>query len=205
MMKRILSFALLGVCACSASDANVDASVDPGTDGGFDSGVDLDSGTADPLEYYVFVTNTSHDGAIGGIAGADAICASQAETAGLEGQFKAWLSTLSSPASDRLVQSDVPYVLVDGTHIADDWNDLTDGSIRAPINLDASGQRLGGDVWTGTLPSGASYVDGDCEGFTSNAGDLRSLCGSTAFTNASWTAAQTPDCSSQLRLFCIEQ
>lgn len=125
--------------------------------------------------------------------------------AGLEGEFKAWLSTLSSPATNRLAQSSVPYVLVDRTRIADNWDDLTDGSIQAPINLDASGQVLGGDVWTGTLPSGASYMDGDCEGFMSSSSDLISLCGSTEFGNAFWTAAQTPDCSVSLRLFCIEQ
>ena len=87
---------------------------------------------------------------MGGIAGADAICASEADTAGLDGEFKAWLSTLSSAAADRLAQSSVPYVLVNRTRVADNWDDLTDGSIQAPINRDASGQILGGDVWTGT-------------------------------------------------------
>ena len=162
-------------------------------------------GDTGPTERRVFVTNTIQTGSMGGIAGADDICAMQADAAGLEGEFKAWLSTLASPASDRLLRSDVPYVLVDGTVIADDWDDLTNGDIQAPIDLDATGQELGGDVWTGTLPSGESYADGDCNGFMSNASDIRSLCGSTQFSDARWSAAQTPSCNARLRLFCIEQ
>jgi hypothetical protein len=40
----------------------------------------------------VFVTSTVHDGNLGGLAGADAICNSLASDAGLPGTYKAWLS-----------------------------------------------------------------------------------------------------------------
>jgi hypothetical protein len=122
----------------------------------------------------------------------------------LTGEFKAWLSTLASPVAERFVQSAVPYVLVDGTRIADDWADLTDGSLQAVINRDATGTIRGGDVWTGTLPSGASYADTDCDGFTSG-GIGSALCGTTQSINASWTANQVPSCDTRLRLFCFEQ
>jgi hypothetical protein len=152
----------------------------------------------------IFVTDTTQDAALGGIVGANALCASQAAAASLQGDFRAWLSTSSSAAGDRLAQSGGPYVLVDGTRIADNWGDLTDGSIQAPINLDANGLTRDGDVWTGTLPDGSTYSGGDCEGFTSDSAGL-SLCGSTQFADNRWTAAQTPACSVPLRLFCIEQ
>ncbi len=194
-MKLVHVSVLVCLWACTSSDAVIE--------GGVDSGIDAsDPG---PLERRIFVTNAVQNGNMGGIPGADGICAEEADMAGLDGEFKAWLSTLSSPAVNRLLQSDVPYVLVDGTRVADNWGDLTDDSIQAPINLDAAGQVRGGDVWTGTLPSGASYMDGDCEGFRSNSSEIMSLCGSTQFTNTFWTAAQTPDCSVNLRLFCIEQ
>ena len=39
----------------------------------------------------------------------------------------------------RFVQSTIPYVLPDGTRVADDWSDLTDGTIAAAINVLADG------------------------------------------------------------------
>ena len=212
----IATLVCLALCACTSSttavqeDAGADAAVDAATDSGVDSGVDagtdasVDAGDAGPSERRIFVTATVQTGSMGGIAGADEICATQADAAGLEGEFRAWLSTLASPVSGRLVESTVPYVLVDGTVIADDWDDLTDDSIQAPIDLDATGQPRGGDVWTGTLPSGEPYDGGDCDGFTSDSSGI-SLCGSTQFVDTRWSAAQTPSCSTRLRLFCIEQ
>ncbi|MGB5809511.1 MAG: hypothetical protein WBG86_03215, partial [Polyangiales bacterium] len=141
---------------------------------------------------------------LGGVDGADAICAAQATAAGLEGEFAAWLSTLSSSVSDRLAQSTDPYVRVDGTLIANDWDDLVDGSIMAPINLDADGNPRGGDTWTGTLADGTPYLGEDCEGFTSDAGGV-GQCGSSATTGPAWTENITPACASQLRLYCVQQ
>jgi hypothetical protein len=84
----------------------------------------------------VFVTSIGHDGNLGGIAGADAFCMARATAAGLPGTFKAWLSAgeVSSSPSVRFTKSDVPYALIDGTIIAANWADLTDGALQAPIN-----------------------------------------------------------------------
>lgn len=220
MKPVIATLVCVALCACTSStssttavleDAGADAAVDAATDSGVGTGMDastdasVDAGDAGPSERRIFVTATVQTGAMAGTAGADEICATQADAAGLEGEFKAWLSTLASPVSGRLVESTVPYVLVDGTVIAADWDDLTDDSIEAPINLDATGELRGGDVWTGTLPSGESYDGGDCEDFTSDSSGIRSLCGSTQFVDTRWSAAQTPSCSTRLRLFCIEQ
>ena len=154
----------------------------------------------------VFVTSTAQTADFGGIDGADALCASEATAAGLEGDFRAWLSTRESPVADRFVRSTVPYVLVDGTRIADDWDDLTDGTLQAFLNLDAGGIDRGGDVWTGTLPSGLAVEDpdSDCDGFTSGLAGM-ALCGTTGSTNFTWTANATPPCDTPLRLFCFEQ
>jgi hypothetical protein len=181
----------------------MDASVDSGTDAGNDSGMDagMDAGVS---RRRIFVTDTIQNANFGGTTGADELCASQAAAAALQGEFKAWLSTISSPVSDRLTQSSVPYVLVDGTLIANDWNDLVDGSILAPINLDANQQVRSGDVWTGTLPNGLPYTNDDCQGFTNGSAGI-GLCGTTASMNANWTANDTPGCSTELRLYCIEQ
>lgn len=215
-MKPSLLLPLLGMLACSSagstsqpgmdagldsgSDAAIDAGDDAGIDAGIDSGVD-----AGRTERQIFVTATRQNAKFGGIAGADALCASQASTAGLEGEFKAWLSTINSPVSERLTRSQAPYVLVDGTLVANNWDDLVDDSILAPINLDADGIARGGDVWTGTLPNGLAYDEVDCEGFTSSSVLSSGLCGSSASIGTQWTASAVPDCSTALLLYCIEQ
>ncbi len=153
----------------------------------------------------IFITNTTQDADFGGTDGADALCAEQATAAGLEGEFRSWLSTVDSAVEDRLNRSTVPYVLVDGTTIANDWDDLVDGTIMARIDLDASGLRRVGDVWTGTRASGASYSPDDCAGFTTSSSEQRGLCGASASTLSEWTENITPQCSTPLRLYCIEQ
>ena len=105
----------------------------------------------------LIVTESTQRGDVGGPEGADAICAGEAAAAGIDGEFKAWLSVTGTPVGDRLTQSTVPYVLPDGTRIADDWNDLVDGSIQAPINVDAMGRARGG----GRGRPGAARAGGD--------------------------------------------
>jgi hypothetical protein len=122
----------------------------------------------------------------------------------LPGEFKAWLSTIDSAVADRMTRSSVPYVRTDGARIADDWDDLTDGSLLSLINRDANAAEQAADVWTGTLPSGLSYTETDCDGFTNGTAGF-ALCGTTQSINANWTANQIPACDTPLRLFCIEQ
>ena len=153
----------------------------------------------------LFITNTMQNAALGGIEGADALCAAQATAAGLDGDFRAWLSTSGSSVSSRLSRSSTPYVLVDGTVVANDWDDLVDGSIMAPVDLDADGLRQTGDVWTGTLATGDSFQGQDCEGFTTSSFDVIGLCGASASTSSTWTENITPRCLTTLRLYCIEQ
>jgi len=163
-------------------------------------------GGSPSAERRIFVTSTRPTAALGGITGADEICATQAADASLEGEFKAWLSTTSSSVADRLSHEGGPFVRVDETIVANDWADLVDGALLASINLDATGQAQTGDVWTGTLATGASYAASDCAGFTSGsgAGDL-ALCGSSTSATSTWTNNQLARCSSTLRLYCIEQ
>lgn len=190
--SSILALSLLTACGSSTTSDG----------GGGDGGA---GGSAEPTERLVFVTESTRTGDVGGPTGADAICANEAAAAGIAGEFKAWLSVSETPVGDRLTQSTLPYVLPNGTRIADDWDDLVDGSIQAPINVDATGQARGGDVWTGTLSDGQTFGAGDCMGFRSEASNIVSRCGSTAFDDARWTDAQTPSCNTPLRLFCFQQ
>jgi len=195
----------------SGGGANPDAGTDPDAGTEPDAGAEPDAGT-DPdaatdaglEEIRVFVTASLRTADLGGIEGADALCAEEAESAGLDGEFVAWLSTRESSVADRFERSTAPYVLVDGTVIADDWDDLVDGSIDALLNLDAEGQQRSGDVWTGTRADGTAYPDDDCSGFTSASGGV-AQCGSTQSTGAPWTENITPACGTRLRLYCVER
>ena len=48
----------------------------------------------------------------------------------------AWLSDSTASPSTRFTRSSVPYVLPDGTTVvANNWADLTHGTLQFPINL----------------------------------------------------------------------
>jgi hypothetical protein len=93
----------------------------------------------------VFVTSTGYSGNLGGVSGADAKCAARASAAGLAGTYKAWIadSTDASAPAVRFTQASIPYRRVgDLTVVADDWTDLTDGSLDADIDRDEFGNVL---------------------------------------------------------------
>ena len=161
-------------------------------------------GRAETGSRRIFVTSTVQTANLGGISGADMLCATQARDAGLVGSFRAWLSTTTSPVVDRTDPTGGPFRRIDGVVVAENWNDLLDGTIGAPINLDAEGMARGGDVWTGTLADGTSYLGDDCAGFTSDVSGI-GLCGASASTSATWTENITPACSTPLRLYCVEE
>ncbi|MCP4629308.1 MAG: hypothetical protein GY850_38260, partial [bacterium] len=75
----------------------------------------------------VFLTSGSYTGGeFGGLTGADEICQAEADAGGLTGTYAAWLSgsTAAESAAERINQSGGPFVLPDGTVVADNWADL---------------------------------------------------------------------------------
>lgn len=104
--------------------------------------ITLHTGMPEPEDTrIVFVTSETFTGNLGGIAGADAKCQALADAAGLDGAFRTWLSdTSSSPAADpTFYKHDGPYVRVDGVKVAQNWEDLTDGTLLAQIEVDETG------------------------------------------------------------------
>lgn len=150
----------------------------------------------------VFATSSKQTGDVGGPSGADGICADLADAAGLEGTFRAWVSSPEESAAQRIAHAEVPYARTDGVRVADDWDDLVDGELAAAINRDEAGERINGDAWTGTLASG-DPADLTCGGFASI--DELGVCGSTDATDGQWTDRIQPFCTSALRLYCIQE
>jgi len=131
----------------AAGEANEAAGGSAGTSG-------LPGG--EPSHKVVFVTSVGFKGNFGGVTGADAKCQERADAVKLAGTYKAWLSgsELSSSPSVRFTHADVPYVLLDGSVVADNWTDLTDGSLQHAISLSELHTTLSFFAFTFTLADG---------------------------------------------------
>lgn len=156
-----------------------------------------------------FVTSSFRTANLGGLAGADVICNNEAAAAGRGGTFKAWLSTASLAASQRLNQFTVPLIRADGVLVAYNWAEFTSGTLRAPINLTASGGAISNpgpfSAWTNTSASGGFAGGLDCSGWTASGPAAFGAAGMITETDSRWTNSVTGSCSAQLRLYCVEQ
>lgn len=156
---------------------------------------------------------------IGGVAGADDLCATAASEAGLSGTFKAWISSSASSPETRFtnVAKAGPYRLVrseeDGDNpppiVAASFTDLVTcnlpGSACLQHAIDRTERggvvRLGSRVWTGTLSSGAAAPD-TCNGFTER---TDGVVGNLREATVAWTNADVIACFSSGHLYCFEQ
>jgi len=158
----------------------------------------------------VFVTSTTYDGNLGGLEGADAKCQERANAANLGGQWKAWLSDTNTSAASRITHSNNSYKLLNGNVIANNWEDLIDGSIQNSINLDEFKRvpSYQSCVWTSTatngnfLPKSANLTA--CSDYTSADANY-SWCGHNGSKDFNWTKWSTDVCSNSSPLYCFEQ
>lgn len=160
----------------------------------------------------VFATSTTHNGNLGGLAGADGICQRLAEGAGLPGTYQAWLSDSTASPNTRFMPSSGPYRLVDGTTVANDWADLTTCEATAPfaclvhpIDRDETGAARTGYVWSNTRTDGGAVASTlDCQGWSSNELELTGL-GNVESSDRHWTEGASGACSESHRLSCFQQ
>lgn len=157
-------------------------------------------------EFIIFTTQSTTDGDIGGVTGADAICAAEAAAAGLPGTFLAWISDSTVDPTARFSKI-LPYELPPpvSTSVASGWADLTDGSIGAPLDVDASGTTLTTVLrsWTATSSTG-SAIPNNCDDWT-NGTSGTGTPGDTLATNPFWSQVAPLACDQQARLICVEQ
>ncbi|MDB4939134.1 MAG: hypothetical protein JWP87_6106 [Labilithrix sp.] len=160
-----------------------------------------------------FVTDGRYTGDLAGLAGADAICMQEATAGGLTGVFKAWLSTSTEDAKDRIAPVG-PWQMVDGRVV---FSGATVGNPESFPTYSAKGNDLLFDpnpnVWTGTTGPGR-LNDGSktCSSWTSAGPTDTGTYGSLAWTSDLWTderkldaTSETSPCSERLRLYCFEQ
>ncbi len=187
-------------------------------------GADLDrDGTVDflaekrdevPVEFFsfrVFVTSDSWNGDLGGLAGADTKCQAAANNANLGGTWKAWLSTDTTSASSRLYHSSIPYKLINGQTVSNDWDELTTGFLppvylRNPISrTELNAVPPEPYVFTNTLVNGASVGNNDCSDWQSTIGTP--LLGFSTDQSGGWTNSGPLNACGNLdnHLYCFEQ
>ena len=152
----------------------------------------------------VFLTSSTYQGNLGGLAGADAKCQERAEAAELPGtDWTAWLSDDTTNAIDRI--PDGKYELVDGTPVADNKADLTSGTLKDEIDVIEFGiGPWAGVVWTGTFPDGTGS-ENNCNNWTDNLSGSVGDVGKPEKLNDEWTyveGAPAP-CNLQLNLYCF--
>jgi hypothetical protein len=156
----------------------------------------------------VFVTSTKHDGNFGGLAGADSECQARADSAGLGGLWLAWLGDGDVGPVDRFVHSDKPYNLVGGSVIANQWEDLIDGTILIPLNRDETGTLLPSDddmiVYTAVFHTGGNPTPVNCMKW-SDASESLVPTGLATAVDTGWTVTAPHFCSEMHRIYCFEQ
>ena len=181
---------------------------DDGTDPGTTASV---SETIGPAQTRVFVTSDTWSGDHGGVAGADQHCQDAADAAGLGGVWVAWLSSTSRSARDQVGPG--PYVLLDGTVIATDLADLTDGGIAHAIDLDETGTLRSTWVYTGSTDDGTrgtnTSTNGLCTDWTRGCGvcygnHFYGNAGRSDQSNDDWTDRGWLFCSTSAALYCFE-
>jgi len=219
----------------STDSGSGDGAIDSGSmDGGPDSGAS-DTGTStdssvvtdsgsDAMDAgrdyrFVFATSTLQAMAFpGGRSGADTLCNDRAETAGLSGSFRAWLSTLEGPAASRL--PDLPpggWHLVGaggtvGDLVAVNKLELLSDTIGHAIDRTEYGAPILADtdelkVTTGTLADGGVAGTGilaTCRDWTSDQSGLLVRSGRTNLRDAGWTQRGNATCATLARIYCFE-
>jgi cysteine-rich repeat protein len=146
----------------------------------------------------------------GGLAGADAVCQSDAQSAGLTGTFRALLATSSASAASRFSTSGTPWVRLDGIPIVTTPTDLAAAQFIAPLQLTSQFVYLINDGgWSGsaspqmagTLASTCNDWQSSSNGSTGTAGRVQFSSFATAFAFDSSVTCDAPF----THLYCLEQ
>jgi hypothetical protein len=169
----------------------------------------------------VFVTFTTHQGNLGGLAGADLICQQRALTRGLPGTYKAWLSDSTGSPDSRFMKSTGPYRRLDGVTVADNYTDLTTcdlsdpfACIDNPIDLmdDGVTRTSTAQIWTNTGIGGTEEIPArSCDNWTKTDSDLIANIGISDpdpnTTDKTWTdqGSQQQCDFSFTHLYCFQQ
>lgn len=138
------------------------------------------------MSFFVTSVGAGRGADLGGLAGADAHCASLAEAAGATGKtWHAYLSTGDTDARDRIGSG--PWFNAKGEKIADDVASLHGdaNAITKETALDEKGNVVNGrgdepnrhDILTGSMPDGTKAADQTCGDWTMSGAEGAAMVG----------------------------
>jgi len=169
-----------------------------------------DSDGVGPTEHRVFVTSTTHNGNLGGLAGADSICQQLAQNAGLRREYKAIMSGDDLSAAARIDLNGGSVITFDVMGVAFpvkpngnlwDQNDLTNA-----IDRDENGILRTGGAWTGSSVTGNQIVMRTCVSW-SNGGGFPVRLGQFGLIGIStapeWISSNSHSCGTPERFYCL--
>jgi len=213
-VRRIVAV-LLACTACATFSAagtpDDGAQVDGGSDAGSNPGSDSASDEA-ARERVVFLTQTQVNPNFGGFDGATERCNTAAKNGNgfVRGKaFVAWVSDATHVPQNSFVHGTKRYYLPDdaGTTVANDWTELTSGTLRAPINVFEDGSRAAAtpDAWTGTTANGTATTI-DCSHWTVvDAGAVKGTRGAATSITQAWSNEDADNCDTNHHLYCFEK
>jgi hypothetical protein len=152
-----------------------------------------------------FVTSTSsHTGNLGGVNGADSICQARAQAAGLSGTYRAWLSTLTVNAIDRLTGAS-GWVRADGQPLVNSLADLANQRLFTPLRITETNVDVGvGTAHTATNVNGTRHGAGTtCNDYTAATVGNTLIGGATEAQGGLWTVSTFANCATPARLYCF--
>jgi hypothetical protein len=145
----------------------------------------------------------------GNVAVLDAICASDASTAGLRGNFKAFVATNGHTATERFDLSKDPWVRVDGLMVVRRAVDLVNGRALVSIWVHADGSPVaaGIRVWTGAANiCSAGTADNTCGNWNDNTAAGSGTVGDPYSTEYWFNTQQgTRPCGELHPFYCFEE
>ncbi len=197
-------------CAQGSSGVCVDVKTDPkncGQCGHECPNANCTNGECDKI---VFVTKSGYGTNLGGVKGADGVCAAAATAAGLKGTFQAWISDGVVAPTNSFKKSKTPYVLSDGTtKVADSFAALATDPLKHAIDKAEDKTPVTGKVVMTNVKTDGTFssVSMECASWSSTTGTDKFVSGSTDLTTAGWTDGPAKDCGATLQyhLFCFEQ
>lgn len=153
----------------------------------------------------VFTRNATTNGAIGGAGGADSLCTTSANAAGLPGN---WVAVIGADPVGSTVRTRLPWNWtalrnMSGALVATSLDDFMDGSVAAPMNLTEYGTPAAAStIWTGLVATGAT--GNNCDNWSSSSGAGHYYADSSATSGGGYFYVAGTSCGGGRRLLCME-
>ena len=193
----------------SPTDAGAGDSGAPDTGAG-DAGAPDAGHDAGITANVIFATSTLQSADLGGLSGADALCAARATAAGLPGTFVAWLSTSTVTASARLGNAARGWVRTDGLPFADTAAQVGQLMTYYPPSLDEFGHSIpsGDTAFTGVATNGSTLptTATTCADWTDGTSTTSPL-GGYGYPNdgtSGWSINSSEACNVSAHIYCME-